>query len=184
MRCTLKGAFSTLGGNWNGAFQTICFFRSTVISRLSKNAHLYDRSNSNSFQLKTLYIVLIFKWSRLDTNLWICNLCICHKHSNRTLLNIGYISKQSTDVYTYVHWRIYSSYCSIGLIRIKITMYMKKCHSGSPSLGGRIPLLHLEDVLWALVVLGVEFLFCNAGGTVEMASTGGLEFLVESLGVL
>ena len=182
MRHTLKGAFSTLGGNWNGVFQTICFFRSTVISRLSKNAHLYDRSNSNSFQLKTLYIVLIFKRSRLDTNLWICNLCICHKHSNRTLLNIGYISNETnTDVYTYVHWRIYSSYCSIGLIRIKITMYMKKCHSGSPNLGGRIPLLHLEDVLGAL---GVEFLFCNAGGTVGMASTGRLEFLVESLGVL
>ena len=36
-------------------------------------------SNSNSFQSKTLYIVLIFKLSRLDTNLWICNLCICQK---------------------------------------------------------------------------------------------------------
>ena len=53
-----------------------------VISRLSKNACLYD--NSNSFQSKMLYIVLIFKWSHLDTHLWICNLCICHKHSNRT----------------------------------------------------------------------------------------------------
>ena len=28
---------------------------------------------------KTLYIVLIFKWSHLDTNLWIWNLCICQK---------------------------------------------------------------------------------------------------------
>ena len=71
-----NGAFSTLGENWNGTFQTICFFRCTVISRLFKNVCLYD--NSNSFQSKMLYIVLIFKWSHLDTNLWICNLCICH----------------------------------------------------------------------------------------------------------
>ena len=48
---------------------------------------------------------------------------------------------------------------------------MKKCHSGSPSLVGGILLLHLEDVLGALGVLGVEFLFCNTGGTVGMAST-------------
>ena len=50
-------------------------------------------------------------------------------------------------------------------------MYMKKCHSGSPSLVGGIPLLILEDVLGALGVLSVEFLFCNAEGTVGMAST-------------
>ena len=31
------------------------------------------------FSQKTLHIVLIFKWSRLDTNLWIWNLCICQK---------------------------------------------------------------------------------------------------------
>ena len=30
------------------------------------------------------YIVLIFKWSHLDTNLWIWNLCICQKHANRS----------------------------------------------------------------------------------------------------
>ena len=34
----------------------------------------------NSFQSKTLYTVLIFKWSCLDTNLWIWNLCICQKN--------------------------------------------------------------------------------------------------------
>ena len=56
---------------WNGTFQTICFFRSTVISRLSKNTRLCD--NSNSFQSKMLYNILIFKWSYLDSNLWICN---------------------------------------------------------------------------------------------------------------
>ena len=50
----------------------------------------------------------------------------------------------------------------------------------------------LEDVLG---FLGVEFLFCNAGGTVGMASTvlvacylellaGGLETLVESVEIL
>ena len=50
-------------------------------------------------------------------------------------------------------------------------MYTRKCHSGSPSLVGGIPLLYLEDVLGALGVLGGEFLFCNAGGTVGMAST-------------
>ena len=50
-------------------------------------------------------------------------------------------------------------------------MYMKKCHSGSPSLEGGIPLLNLEDVLGALDVLDVEFLFCNAEGIVGMAST-------------
>ena len=57
------------------------------------------------------------------------------------------------------------------MIRIRITMYMKKYYSDSPSLVGGIPLLLLEDVLRALGVLGVEFLFCNAGGTVGMAST-------------
>ena len=50
-------------------------------------------------------------------------------------------------------------------------MYMKNYCSGSPSLVGGIPLVLLEDVLGFLGVLGVEFLFCNAEGTVGMAST-------------
>ena len=49
-----------------------------LILVLSKNACLYDNI-SNSFQSKTLYIVLTFKWSHLDTNLGIYNLCICQK---------------------------------------------------------------------------------------------------------
>ena len=40
--------------------------------------------------------------------------------------------------------------------------------SGSPSLVGGIPLVVLEDVLGTL---GIEFFFCNAGGTMGMAST-------------
>ena len=52
------------------------------ISVLSKNAHLCDNI-SNSFQSKTQYIVLIFKWSHLDINLWICNLCICQQTSQQ-----------------------------------------------------------------------------------------------------
>ena len=50
-------------------------------------------------------------------------------------------------------------------------MYINNYCSGSPSLVGGIPFLHLDGVLGALSVLGVEFLFCNAGGTVGMAST-------------
>ena len=50
-------------------------------------------------------------------------------------------------------------------------MYTKNHCSGSPGLVGGIPLVLLEDVLGALGVLGVEFFFCNAGGTVGMAST-------------
>ena len=41
-------------------------------------------NNSNSFQSKMLYIVLVFKWSCLDTLLSILNLCRCHKLFNRT----------------------------------------------------------------------------------------------------
>ena len=63
--------------NWAGAFSKAFSSSEALISVLSKNACLYDNI-SNSFQSKTLYIVLIFKWSCLDTNLWICNLCICH----------------------------------------------------------------------------------------------------------
>ena len=48
---------------------------------------------------------------------------------------------------------------------------MNKYYSGSPSLAGGIPLLLPEDVLGALGVLGLEFLFCSAGGTVGMVST-------------
>ena len=50
-------------------------------------------------------------------------------------------------------------------------MYTKNYCSGSPSLVGGIPLVLLEDVLGFLGVLGVEVLFYNAEGTVEMAST-------------
>ena len=51
---------------------------------------------------------------------------------------------------------------------MKVLMYTKNYFSGSRSLVGGILLLLLEDVLGAL---GVEFLLCNAGGTVGMAST-------------
>ena len=37
----------------------------------------------------------------------------------------------------------------------------------------------LEDVLW---FLGVEFLFCNAGGTVGMASTVLVAWLLGAAG--
>ena len=50
-------------------------------------------------------------------------------------------------------------------------MYTKNYCSGSPSLVGGIPLVLLEDVLGALGVLGVEFLFFNGESTVGMAST-------------
>ena len=43
-----------------------------------------------------------------------------------------------------------------------------KCHSCSPSLAGGIPLVLLLDVLGCL---GVELLFCFEEGTVGMAST-------------
>ena len=64
--------------NWADAFSKAFSSSEALISVLSKNACLYDNI-SNSFQSKTLYIVLTFKWSRLDTNLWICNLCIYQK---------------------------------------------------------------------------------------------------------
>ena len=50
--------------------------------------------------------------------------------------------------------------------KMKVSMYTY--FSGCPSLAGGIPLLVLEDVLGTL---GIEFFFCNAGGTVGMAST-------------
>ena len=61
-----------------GAFSKAFGSSEALISVLSKNAHLYDNI-SNSFQSKTLYIVLIFKSAHLDTNLWIFNLCIYQK---------------------------------------------------------------------------------------------------------
>ena len=67
----------------------MCFFRNTFTSKHSglfldplNNVCRYD--NPNSAQSKTLNIILIFKWSGLDTHLWIFNLCSCHKFSNRT----------------------------------------------------------------------------------------------------
>ena len=66
------------GIDWTGTFSKAFSSSETCISVPSKNVRLYDNI-SNSFQSKTLYIVLIFKWSHLDTNLWICNLCICQK---------------------------------------------------------------------------------------------------------
>ena len=66
------------GKIWTGAFFNAFGSSEALLSVLCKNAHLYDNI-SNSFQSKMLYIVLIFKWLHLDTNLWICNLCICQK---------------------------------------------------------------------------------------------------------
>ena len=66
------------GIKWSGAFSKAFGSSEALILVLSKNAPLYDII-SNTFQSKTLYIVLIFKWSCLDTNLWIYNLCICQK---------------------------------------------------------------------------------------------------------
>ena len=53
-------------------------------------------------------------------------------------------------------------------VRSMYTKDMKNYFSGSPSLAGGIPLVVLVDVLGSL---GVEFLFCNAEGTVGMTST-------------
>ena len=66
-----------------GAFSKAFGSSEALISALSKNACLYDNI-SNSFQSKTLYIVLIFKWS-----CWIpiYEFAICasvKKHANRT----------------------------------------------------------------------------------------------------
>ena len=66
------------GKNWTDAFFKAFGSSEALISVLCKNACVYDNI-SNSFQSKMLYIVLTFKWSCLDTNLWICNLCICEK---------------------------------------------------------------------------------------------------------
>ena len=61
-------------------------------------------------------------------------------------------------------------------------MYMKDYCSGSPSLVGGIPLVLLEDVLGFLGVMGVEFLFCNAEGTVGMASPVLVAWLLGAAG--
>ena len=58
-------------------------------------------------------------------------------------------------------------------------MYTKKYHSGSPSLVGGIPLLALADALGAL---GVEILFCFTEGTVGMASTVLVAWLLGTTG--
>ena len=71
--------------NWAGVTSKAFSSSEALISVLSKNPCLISYSVKmptcmvifNSFQSKTLYTVLIFKWSCLDTNLWIWNLCIC-----------------------------------------------------------------------------------------------------------
>ena len=57
-----------------------------------------------------------------------------------------------------------------------------KCHFCSPSLWGGIPLVLLLDTLGCLGVLGVEFLFCIKGGTVGMASTVLVAWLLGTAG--
>ena len=60
-----------------------------------------------------------------------------------------------------------------------------KCHSCSPSLGGGIPLVLLLDTqgcLGVLEVLGVEFPFYFEGGTVGMASTVLVAWLLGTAG--
>ena len=57
-----------------------------------------------------------------------------------------------------------------------------KCHSWSPSLGGGIPLVLLLDTrgcLGVLEVLGVELSFCFEGGTMGMASTLLVAWLLD-----
>ena len=75
-----------------------------------------------------------------------------------------------------------SRYCNISL-SLKIlsytdrvsmnvnNVYSKNSYSGSPNLLGGTPLVILVDCLGVGTLAGVEFLFCNAGGTVGMAST-------------
>ena len=55
--------------NWAGATSKAFSSSEALISVLSKNACLYDN---------TVHCTNI-QWSRLDTNLWIWNLCICQK---------------------------------------------------------------------------------------------------------
>ena len=80
---------STHTVNWNNPFwgqllnfQLCASAEAHLFLDPLNNVCRYD--NANSFQSKTLNIVLIFKWSNLDTNLWIFNLCSCHKLSKRT----------------------------------------------------------------------------------------------------
>ena len=55
-------------------------------------------------------------------------------------------------------------------------------HFYSPSLWGGTPLVLLLDVLGCLGVLGVEFPFCIEGGTVGMASTVLVAWLLGTAG--
>ena len=55
-------------------------------------------------------------------------------------------------------------------------------HFCSPSLGGGIPLVLLLDTRGCLGVLGVEFSFCFEGGTVGMASTVLVAWLLGTTG--
>ena len=71
------------GINWTGASSKAFGSSEALILVLYKNACLYDNI-SNSFQSKTLYIVLIFKWS---CSIPIYEFAICasvKKHANRT----------------------------------------------------------------------------------------------------
>ena len=55
-------------------------------------------------------------------------------------------------------------------------------HFCSPSLWGGTPLVLLLDTLGCLGVLGVEFSFCIEGGTVGMASTVLVAWLLGTAG--
>ena len=55
-------------------------------------------------------------------------------------------------------------------------------HFCNPSLVGGIPLVLLLDTLGCLGVLGVEFPFCFEGGTVGMASTVLVAWLLRTAG--
>ena len=58
----------------------------------------------------------------------------------------------------------------------------EECYFCSPSLVGGIPLVLLLDILGCLGVLGVEFPFCFEGGTVGMASTVLVAWLLGTAG--
>ena len=60
-------------------------------------------------------------------------------------------------------------------------LYMEY-HFCNPSLVGGIPLVLLLDTLGCLGVLGVEFPFCFEGGTVGMASTVLVVWLLGTAG--
>ena len=80
-------------------------------------------------------------------------------------------------------------YRNISLSEIRMSVH-EEClymeyHFCSPSLGGGIPLVLLLDTLGCLGVLGVlgvEFSFCIEGGTVGMASTVLVVWLLRTAG--